>query len=152
MPHQAKQKPRLSSGRFAWWAFSDFALRTIFLALPLTSKLDALYGGNANLFSRLRLRKLGSYWLDAPSGKTKTPTFVGAFCLVGLFGFCPSDNIPRLAAYEQARRALRRECEPIFSAPPAKTRFLLARCPIRQNKNPDFRRGVLPGGPSRTRT
>ena len=27
-------------------------------------------------------------------------------------GFCPVGNIPRLAAYERARRALRRECEP----------------------------------------
>ena len=27
----------------------DFPLRAIFLALPLTSKLDALCGGNANL-------------------------------------------------------------------------------------------------------
>ena len=33
----------------------DFALRAIFLPLPLTSELDALFGGNANLFPRLRL-------------------------------------------------------------------------------------------------
>ena len=31
----------------------DFALWAIFLALPLTSELDALCGGNANLFVRV---------------------------------------------------------------------------------------------------
>ena len=55
---------------------------SIFLALPLTSKLDALCGGNANLFPWLCLRKLGRVGPDGqPKQKRDNPcgylSFVG---------------------------------------------------------------------------
>ena len=50
-------------------------------------------------------------WLDAPPKKeiTKTDTLAGSIENAKDFAI---GNIPRLAAYERARRALRRECEP----------------------------------------
>ena len=67
----------------------DFALRAIFLPLPLTSELDALFGGNANLLPRLRLENKVEPVLDAPLRKTKKPLRRVAFSVVEHQGLEP---------------------------------------------------------------
>ena len=59
-------------------------MRQYFHTLRLTSELVDLRVGNANLFSRLRLRKLGRVNLDGQPKKeiTKTDTLAGSILVI----------------------------------------------------------------------